>query len=362
MTDYIIKQVETPAEYDAMIRLVAEVFSRGDRESYTRFISYGDQQHKHPGFAYANHHLLLVDGQVASHVLIGNYTLDYRGVALQVAGVGAVCTHVRYQGAGYNAALFRACMDAIRQSGAHLALLNGIPDYYHRFGFVPVIPDYTVEIPTAQAAALDAPLTLRDVQPDDLPALQMLYEQQWLGVRPTLTRTLDYWRWRLFDSPPGLAEVVVDDDGRVRGYMAGRGQINTVTEITAVDIEAAQTILAHAGQRYQARWQERIRWCLPPDAPFVLLARRLVDVMLRINYCRNCGWMGHVVDAAGLVAALQPIAALEVTPLETGEVGISGLPPGDFLQLLTGTAPHTHSPLDSLRPAAAAMIAPLDWF
>jgi predicted N-acetyltransferase YhbS len=384
MADYIIRQVENATEYAEAGRLFASVFARGSRQIYARLRASFENQQRRPDFTYDKHHILIADHQVVSHVEIGEYTLLVAGVPLKVAGVGQVCTALPYQGMGLNARLFRACMDAIRQSGAPLALLDGIPDYYHRFGFSPVIPGYLIEIPVEQAVRLDQPLSLRPPQPDDLPALQTLYDQHWLARRPTLTRSPAYWRWRWFDHPPDFAQVVIDDGGQVRGYVAGRGPVAPVTEIVAADAQAAQTILADAAARYQSRCETAICWRIPPDDAFVAYVRGLVDVRVCTEYLRGGGWMGHIVDADTLLAALLPgwcdRAGVALDAAASGE-GIrilarqDGAPAFtlsacDFLQVLTGMQnpalpglpPQAAALLRALAPDSPAMIAPLDWF
>ena len=68
------------------------------------------------------------------------------------------------------------------EQGAHLALLNATSHFqYDRYGFSPVWPYYYLEVDSAAAAALDAPLKLRDVRPADIPAMAALYQRHWDG-------------------------------------------------------------------------------------------------------------------------------------------------------------------------------------
>src|SRR5690606_31788217 len=100
--------------------------------------------------------------------------------------------------------------------------------------------------------------------------------------------------------------VAVDDAGQVRGYLVGRGETALVTEAVADDIEAAQSLLADAGQRYKAHGETVIRWIMPPDDAFFYYARQLCDVKMCVEYLRNADWMGRIVDGERLLAALTP--------------------------------------------------------
>ncbi len=384
MDDIEIKPVTNAAEFAEVSQLIAEVFARGSHEAYQRSMLYEGQRLKQPGFRYEDHYALRVAGRVVSNVYLSTHRLRYGSVTLNVAGVGAVCTQLRYQGKGYSAALMRACMEAIQQRDVALALLNGIPDYYHRFGFTPVIPGYTIEIAVQQAASLPQVYKSRPAQAKDLPVMQALYEQQWLAQRPTLLRTEAQWHWRWLENPPHFAQVIVNAADEVRGYVGGRGATAPITEVVAADADAARTILAEAAQRFATRGEQTIRWCVPPDAVFIDYARQSVDVQVQAHYFRNQGWMAHLPDADKLLAALLPEFQRRAGPDVYATRSATGVRIGsqlddsvacdlsqhDFLQLLFGslaprtlqTSPEMQVILRALFTGSPAMLAPLDWF
>ena len=385
MTDYVIRTVQTDEEFTSASQLAGESFAGGDRNVYERSVADWQRFRQQPGFTYDKQFILIADGQVVSHAIFDLYTLQYGRARIEMAGVGAVCTQIRYQGRGYNAAVMRACVEDMHRRGVPLTMLNGIAGYYHRFGYSAMIPDYIIEIEAAQALKLDAPLTVREMLPDDLPQLQALYARHWLEKRPTLSRPPEVWAWQLRVIPPRQAEVVVDSTGRVRGYLAGRGATSTVTEVVADDVEAAQTLLAAAGRRYKEQGETAIRWCVPPDDAFVHYARQVADVTLHTEYSLNAGWMGCIVDGERLLAALAPEFRARagddaaVTWTEDGRIRIGSrqdeqvvcvVSQKDFLQLLSGAlAPDAlaldsaiTALLDTLFQARPMMVGPWDWF
>lgn len=374
MNDFIIKPIETDKEYAEAARLTAETFARGDHGIYEVILNGGKRARERSDFRYDKHWILVADGQIVSHAIFGSYVLQYGPAQIKVVGLGAVATALPYRGRGYNAALLRTCMGRIRKEGdISIALLNGIGNYYHRFDFVPVIPEYMVEISARDASALTSPLEIRPATPADQVAMAALYARVWLQQRPTLARTPELWSWCIGEGPPRNTQVVVDRTGLVRGYLSGRGATSPVTEAVAADPEAAQSLLNYAGQLYRARDEATIRWAIPPDDPLVDYARELIEVSVQIHYERNSGWMGSVINAQALLDQVAPVleargdntATLKLTDTAMIDIQYAGtqaeVSPNIFLQLLTRLRP-APAGLRTLFDTAPAMIAPWDWF
>ncbi len=90
--------------------------------------------------------------------LVANYSVwDYRmrvGKArVRVGGIGCVATHMDCRKRGIQASTARASIEAMRQAGYDMTILFGIPDFYHRLGYVRAWSDTAYEAPVKELRA-----------------------------------------------------------------------------------------------------------------------------------------------------------------------------------------------------------------
>ncbi|MBZ0293434.1 MAG: GNAT family N-acetyltransferase [Anaerolineae bacterium] len=374
MSNFVIKPIETAEEYAEAVHLAAETFSNGDHQAYKMIVASGTRAQERVGFTYRDRWILVADGRIVSHAIFETYPWQYGSAQIKMVGLGAVATVLRYRGMGYNAALLHDCMQRFQQEGlAPIAMLNGIGNYYHRFSFVPVIPDYMIEISAQDASAQPSPLEVRPATLADQAGMQALYDCVWPERRPTLARTAALWGWRLGEGAPRSTLVAVDAAGQVHGYLSGRGPTSSVAEVVVADVEATQSLLAYSGSLYREQGESTIYWRMPPDDPLVEYVRQLCDVKVQIHYHHNAGWMGRVLNPQALLEQVAPVlqarvdgtASLSLVDDDQIEIQYAGastrVSPNAFFQLLTGLnqAPVELRPLFGTSPA---MIAPWDWF
>jgi hypothetical protein len=364
--DFIVRPAG-PEDYTLAGELAAGVFSHGDPRFYEHFLHHWIASRPYePGFDYRLHRLGVKDGQVVAHLRIRGYTLRYGTAQIHVGGVSEACTYPRFRKQGYSGMLLQESIAFLTEQGAHLALLNSSSDYYDRYSFSPLWPYYYLEIESAEAAALDAPLHLRDVRPADVPAMAALYERHWEG-RVTFARDPRLWLWRAASAERPYQQVVEDANGQICGYIAGYGLADERVEALADTPEAALTILKAGGEAFQKAGLPILRWLIPPDDALVSFARQYVTVTVSARYLPRGGWMARLIDARGFINTLLPeIIAQAVSSDPTFdadslavEAGGSGVQIGlrkrsdtlcqlnyyDFIQVVFG----------SLRPAALAV-------
>ncbi len=367
MSALVVREVH-PSEYEQMIRLASQVFGRGDadlkRRMLRRWLNY--REGKAPDFAYRLHRVGLIDGEVVAHVRLVPSVLLYGQARLHVMGLSAVCTAPAHQRQGYAAAVIQDALLVTAEHRAHLSLLNGIADYYNRFGFHPVWPHYYVEIAAADAALLDSSLVVRPGLAEDIPHLAALYEKHW-GGRVSFLRSRAMWAWRVWDGSHEYFRVVEDEHGQIVGYLAAYDSAHVMAEVVVDTPHAARALLAEVGQTLLAAGKATIQWLMPPDDTLVTYARQWVGVTVKAGYHPTGGWQGRVMDGYALVEAILPELVAQATavrpdfnPLElmveANEAGIAvglrgqksthtQLSYPDFTQLLFG----------SLRPDALAL-------
>ena len=282
---------------------------------------------------------IVQDGTPVARLAVGRYTMHVAGVGVTMGGIADVVTHPAHRGQGHGARLLRAAVDRMRQEGYPISLLFGISDFYHRFGYAPVLPEYLVYVATRHAerfcqglqgertvAALSArtSATVRPGRPDDAPALLALYTRVNEGrtgtlrrdaakLDPTLPIEGDNW-W-----PHPRRFLVAERAGQPIGYVILSGnpaqfRIMEVVVPAALVVPAGTALLAALAEEAAARRLETIRLPLPPDEPLVDLLRQ-AGCKLEVTYPANGEGMGRIVDLSALMDALRPALAARAESL-----------------------------------------------
>ncbi len=78
----------------------------------------------------------IIDGKMVAHYGVWGYEMRIGSARLKTAGVGAVATHPDFRGKGLSSELIASCLAAMQVSGYAMTRLSGIPNFYHRFGYV----------------------------------------------------------------------------------------------------------------------------------------------------------------------------------------------------------------------------------
>lgn len=395
MNDFVARAI-LKDEIPRAVELVARVFSQDNPERlkslYQQFTQIYPSRPNGYGRAYRG---AFYKGKLVSFLYLHDFTLRYGRAALDVVGISVVCTDKKYRGRGYAAAIIKDTLTYAAEQGAHMVLLYGIPDYFSRFGFSPVWPQYTLQAPTNIAAELTQPLQLRIATPDDALTMQKHYNHHW-GARITVERSSEWWRWRLQNSR-GEAIVGLDKQGRIHGYMWHEPhRLSERSEIVANSPDAIMSFLAYSGRRWQHEGENHFIWSVPPDDMIIPYAQQILPITLQASYFPSGGWMARIIDFTALIHELMPeiIAQAKVTSPDFNprhlilevqpdgvEIGMKGnqasfcrLSLRDFIQILFGSLRPTtlamREPLhkasihllETLFPSRVAAIADWDWF
>jgi predicted acetyltransferase len=202
--------------YEAVLDLTGKAFAR---QRYWNWLAYcNDGYIADSNYDWKSSRIGLIDGKLATHFGIWDHWMRIGTATVRVAGVGAVATDGSYYKQGLMARTAAACIDDLAGYGYHLTMLNGIPDFYHRFGYVHAWPDanWVVDDQALPPPSRRPTLTRVTTQ---WPALDRLHNQQnraltGTAVRPTyrLKRKEDWaaWCWK---SGTGIAGYVVATPG-----------------------------------------------------------------------------------------------------------------------------------------------------
>lgn len=206
-------------------------------------------------------------------------TLAIGPARLPVGCIGAVVTHPDHRLQGVASALLNDAINLAQERRHALLLLDGIPNFYHRFGFAGVLSETGHAMKVADIQALPpSPYSVREATLADAGALLQLYHQEFDPFAGVFARTSAIQQYqlafRLSANPPLLA---VDAAGEVKGYLllpwAPAEPISY--EVAASDWDAASALLQHQTTLLAANEPAppTLTWQMPPgSATFFALA------------------------------------------------------------------------------------------
>jgi hypothetical protein len=205
-----------------------------------------------------------------------------------------------------------------------LLTLFGIPDYYHRFGFLPLGPDYNMTFRSTNTLPQPDPaFTVRAAAESDIPALQHIWQIESRGLTGHVIRHDQQDSWiRLRESITtgrNDCRVVVDASGNVQGYAwlvshhwamegfreDGRNNLD-VGEAGATSWQAADAVLAMLPHWRDENGKNEILLAIPSRHNSVGRAAQLCDVNAESRFHFNEDYMGRSTGSDDLLRALLP--------------------------------------------------------
>ncbi len=158
-------------------------------------------------------------------IQLGGYHIDERllriGDARLVTGcIGGVYTRPEARNQGVATALMN---DANAYAEAHkypLLLLDGIPKFYHRYGYCDVYDLSTLELDHQAILSLsESPYIVRKSQLSDAPSLLALYDHHLGLYTGSFERSIEQQTHWMQHLEPGKLLVAIDPADQVRGYL-----------------------------------------------------------------------------------------------------------------------------------------------
>lgn len=265
-----VRALVSKNEYDIYYRLAANAFARQGSEeeaqSWQRFVT------QSPEFRSEQ-----VRGAFHASQLLGGYTLHERMLCMGAARIStgciaAVVTAPDSRKQGVATALMQDALAFARKENRMLLLLDGIPNFYFRYGYVDLFDVATVEVDCS--AILARPATqyhVRLATVDDAPAILALYRRHSGIYTGSFERSLEIQAYRLRSAqiPPVLA---ISLEGVVEGYLFhGAGDATAQGREVAADTwEALLALLQYHVHLLDKNSTTRsLLYFLPLDAPMV---------------------------------------------------------------------------------------------
>jgi hypothetical protein len=249
--------------------------------------------------------------------------------------IGGVYTYAQARNQGIATALMH---DAIEYAQAHeyaFLLLDGIPKFYHRYGYCDVYDLSTLDLDRQAILALpESPCTVRRSRLSDASSLLALYERHVGLSTGSFERTLEqqiHWMQHL---EPEKLLVALDPDDQVRGYLflaatQAQGPFflagTQVWELVVEDWPAAVALLQYHALLVEGEVSTTapvsFLYSVPPMSPltdFLVEHLEVVDIstwdmpvlgwaVRKQTFChRHAGWMARLVNLPALMRAMLP--------------------------------------------------------
>jgi hypothetical protein len=271
---------------------------------------------------------LLLDDKSISRLWIIRFEIRIGAATVKMDGIGGVGTDEEYRNRGYSRRVLDATVERMRAGDGDLSMLYGISNFYPKFGYATAGPEQFITLRTSNASAEPPPgWRIRPFRPDDLPALQRLYDRHTADAVGTAVRDPNGSPWTHLEEAdaPEQCRVVEDPDSRVRAYVWRASWHWSVQlterhdfpdklvlgEVIADGPLAADTILSVCrtwGAEEAERASRTINGVVlasPPEGP-VAAAAMHQSAEFSQHYSPSGGSMARVLDTQRLLTALAP--------------------------------------------------------
>lgn len=257
-------------------------------------------------------------GTTVSWLVVHDLRWHVGEALVRMGGIGGVGTLKEHRNRGYSRLCMDEAMALMGRERVPMAALFGIPDFYSKWGFAPVIPEPWLKLDAADAARAERDPRFRVVRFEDRlhqPAALTLIRRNdrfrsgsVVTVRPR--QGADAWLWGSrvrHGSDWGIrAEgfAVLDRRATLVGY-AAHDRTNKAMRVVEVGYRTPSvfgTVTRELARRARVRRVNQLELMLPFDHPYALYLRRW-NAHHTISYFANGQGMGRIVRLEDTLAA-----------------------------------------------------------
>lgn len=341
-----VRPVETEEEITTFYRLATQTFGGAENvEEESRFWRRVDERAS--DFLPRQRRGVFLGDTYVGGCMINERVMRAGAARLPTACVGAVVTHPEFRMRGIGTAILRDATAFAEKNGEALLLLDGIPNFYHRFGYADIwdLTEHVIEPTAVPAEALDG-YTTRPMTAEDAPEMLALYERHYGPYTGSFLRSVtqqeQFIRNGLEMSNPRV--LAVDARGVARGYLgvSRGGNRARAFEVAADDWSAAVALLRHHATLVEPGTE--LLWPLPLDSrAYYALADNLSiadtsgwqnpqrgwSIRSETYAHRRAAWMGRIVSLRRVAEAMLPAWQERLERAESAPLGTFMLRAGD---------------------------------
>ena len=296
------------AETDEELRLANDLMAKAHWTDYFAALHWMETCGAgYPGFLREHTRIALWKNEIAGALRITTETFRLGEARLKTGGLGWVTTAARHRQKGVCRALLDNTFRYMQAHNYHAAMLFGIPNFYHRFGFATTLFDYTITMDLEDAlTAPRASYRAREAKPGDIPAIQRIHSGNDAGIACSLLRSSAHITNKWDHRGKGM-RVLTDDKGKVLAYFIARKTADrlTVEEIGVSDGAVCDALLGACAQTANEETVGRIQFLAPPPHVF---ARFLLQYKTthQMHVVRDSGGMMAFVNLGEAIESLIP--------------------------------------------------------
>jgi hypothetical protein len=243
------------------------------------------------------HHELLCGEEAVSGLWIVNLVMQIGIAEVRMGGIAGVGTPEQHRNKGYSRRCLENSNNWMETEGFDCAILFGINDYYHKFGYAPCLVSSEWKIPTRDAERAEFRLNVRPMDESDLATVHDLYAQTNAMLTGSIARQ-DRTQWPKKGSwygTPSESFVFTDNAGEVVAY-AMRDKANDrarIIEVGATEPRHYQDIVRWAADYAVVCRCENVGFLLPTDH-LCSETLMLYGVTCETKFHRNGAGMGRL--------------------------------------------------------------------
>ena len=329
--------LEEPSEIDAFFRLALRslVPETPTDELPQRAAGWRDWVIRDPRYVPGQLRGAFLGERLVGGCIVYERWLPFGPARLRTGCVGGVAVEADSRHLGIGSALMDDVLAYARARGQTLLLLDGIPGFYRRLGYMDML-DY-VEHAVECAAILTAPESpyhIRTAKPDDAQALLGLYHRHFGPYLGRFERSLEQQQRNIESHPPfNPIYLAVDEKGQPRGYLLfdweHRGA--HAAEVAADDWPATLALLQHHAREVTKLPEpaSEVHWPLPPDSPALFAIADRMPVRSETRIRPDDGWMARPASLPALFQALLPLWRERWQRVAPPWIGVLALEVGD---------------------------------
>lgn len=205
------------SELEQVVELNCIAFNPNQHERYWQYVR-GDSSYR-----LSQTRVVVVNDIVVSTLRVWERRIRIGTSLATMGGIGGVCTHPKYRGAGYASALMRHTIGYLKSRGYDLGVLFTIipEEYYHRFGWTSFpLQGFTVDCNSETESEITYDCQIREFNVEtDLDAVASIHNIANAKQSGTVSRTRAYWDMKPSRIRGILPTIVAQKNDDIGGYL-----------------------------------------------------------------------------------------------------------------------------------------------
>ncbi len=262
--------------------------------------------------------------------------LYFEKIEVPVWAISPVVTHPRYRNQGIAGKCLREALDDCQKANIPAVYLWGLPDYYPRFGFIPLLPRFKTKLTFAQIrkqhinSRSHIAGNLRVFKNDDLESISALYNlgnhRFWLQPK----REFSWWRHRVSEMDIELGTIKEVPFPKKENFMVWENHRKEVTGYLYYEINSDQfNIIIKESAARDGESAREMLWSFINrhlKSNWTLYIRGTPEHLLNIAAYRLGGTHLNPAPLAGMLKIIHwPVFLNRIRPLINQRCGTTGI-------------------------------------